>query len=337
MALEAVVFQQDPFSFGCREIYSMGGGWSYGFGFGDDKAYAPIPTHVDAHVDHQQALHSNWESSWSSMLQNVKEWDVNSSSTEACTGDGLLAGVSPPPLAPVATSGRRKRRRTRSVKNKEQVESQRMTHIAVERNRRRQMNEHLAVLRSLMPASYVQRVRFSLSVSVCLSQIILCAVIYNKLSLTSSMIEFYVSLCNQGDQASIIGGAINFVKELEQLLQPLEAQKRMKQRSHTDSSTAFSDFFTFPQYSTYSTHHNSQAATKESMTEKRSAIADVEVTMVESHANIKVLSRTRPKQLFKMVTWLHSVRLTILHLNVSTVDHMVLYAFSTKVRYMYSG
>jgi hypothetical protein len=32
-------------------------------------------------------------------------------------------------------------------------------HISVERNRRKQMNEHLAVLRSLMPCFYVKRVR----------------------------------------------------------------------------------------------------------------------------------------------------------------------------------
>lgn len=51
-----------------------------------------------------------------------------------------------------------KRKRARSVKTSEEVESQRMTHIAVERNRRKQMNEHLRVLRSLMPGSYVQRV-----------------------------------------------------------------------------------------------------------------------------------------------------------------------------------
>lgn len=51
-----------------------------------------------------------------------------------------------------------KRKRPRSVKTSEEVESQRMTHIAVERNRRKQMNEHLRVLRSLMPGSYVQRV-----------------------------------------------------------------------------------------------------------------------------------------------------------------------------------
>lgn len=59
-----------------------------------------------------------------------------------------------------AETGKRKRRRAKSVKNKEEVENQRMTHIAVERNRRRLMNEYLAVLRSLMPASYAQRVRF---------------------------------------------------------------------------------------------------------------------------------------------------------------------------------
>lgn len=35
------------------------------------------------------------------------------------------------------------------------------SHIAVERNRRKQMNEHLAVLRSLMPCFYVKRVRSS--------------------------------------------------------------------------------------------------------------------------------------------------------------------------------
>ena len=52
-----------------------------------------------------------------------------------------------------------KRKRPRSTKTTEEVEIQRMTHIAVERNRRKQMNEHLRVLRALMPNSYVQRVR----------------------------------------------------------------------------------------------------------------------------------------------------------------------------------
>ena len=75
-----------------------------------------------------------------------------------------LSGQAQPPrinLVAQTKTGVRPRRksRRRSSKNKEEVEHQRMTHIAVERNRRKQMNEYLAVIRSLMPPSCVQRVR----------------------------------------------------------------------------------------------------------------------------------------------------------------------------------
>ena len=60
--------------------------------------------------------------------------------------------------APPVIKERRKRKRSKPTKNKEEVECQRMTHIAVERNRRRQMNDHLNVIKSLIPTSYVQRV-----------------------------------------------------------------------------------------------------------------------------------------------------------------------------------
>ncbi|KAL5205920.1 hypothetical protein ABZP36_034129 [Zizania latifolia] len=204
-------------------------------------------------------------------------------------------------------AGRRKRRRARPAKNKEEVESQRMTHIAVERNRRKQMNEYLAVLRSLMPPSYAQR----------------------------------------GDQASIVGGAINFVKELEQLLQSLEAQKRPRQCG-ADDAAPFACFFTFPQYSMSATpapapptpapavndsgrDDGSAGAEAEASGSKPSAVADVEVTMVESHANLRVLSRRRPRQLLRLLVALQGHRLTVLHLNLTSADHMVLYSFSLKV------
>ena len=60
---------------------------------------------------------------------------------------------------PTTRPVRKRRRRARSCKSTEETETQRMTHIAVERNRRRQMNEYLAALRSIMPEAYVQRVR----------------------------------------------------------------------------------------------------------------------------------------------------------------------------------
>jgi hypothetical protein len=152
------------------------------------------------------------------------------------------------------------------------------------------------------------------------------------------MIDFFLLV--QADQASIVGGAINFVKELEKLLQSLEAHKQIKKvisATGSDFSSPFSDFFTFPQYSTASSrnkHSNNSSSSTESIfaDQKRSiAIADVEVTMIESHANLKIQSRKHPKQLLKMVTGLHSLGLHILHLNVTTVDQMALYSFNVKV------
>ena len=61
-------------------------------------------------------------------------------------------------LAPDMTREKRKRRKTKPSKNIEEIESQRISHIVVERNRRRQMNEHVNSLRSLLPPSYIQRV-----------------------------------------------------------------------------------------------------------------------------------------------------------------------------------
>nr|QOJ43671.1 bHLH transcription factor [Dracaena cambodiana] len=184
---------------------------------------------------------------------------------------------------------RKRRRRQRSCKNKEEAESQRMTHIAVERNRRRLMNDHLAVLRSLMPESYIQR----------------------------------------GDQASIVGGAIDFVKELEQHLQSLEVQKRalqQKKKAAKDLSIEkrnadagesvhqqppFAQFFSYPQY----TWCHSPSEYPPQVPDTLSAtVADIEVT-----------------QLLKMVAGLQALSLSILHLNVTTLDSMVLYSMSVKV------
>ncbi|KAJ8464185.1 hypothetical protein OPV22_026737 [Ensete ventricosum] len=206
-------------------------------------------------------------------------------------------------------AGRRKRRRGRSIKNREEVESQRMTHIAVERNRRKQMNEYLAVLRSLMPSFYVQR----------------------------------------GDQASIVAGAINYVKELEQLLRSMEVEKRLKRRADAAGvASAFAGFFSFPQYSSFfpngggggggsgnddnsSISHSGAFYCNTDEIENQTATANIEVTMLESHANLKVLSRRRPRQLLRLVAGLQSSRLVPLHLNVTSIDPIVMYSFSLKV------
>ncbi|KAF8716440.1 hypothetical protein HU200_026320 [Digitaria exilis] len=230
-------------------------------------------------------------------------------------------------------SGRRKRPRT--VKTNEEVESQRMTHIAVERNRRRQMNEYLRILRSLMPGFYVQR----------------------------------------GDQASIIGGAIEFIRELEQLIQCLESQKRRRlyggsgdtprpvvdaagggapistQQHHQPPQVPppppppfFPPSLPFPVAS--AGDGDGAAAAKildleaggpdagglrEEVAENKSCLADIEVRALGADAMIKILSRRRPGQLIKTIAALEDMQMSILHTNITTIEQTVLYSFNVKI------
>ncbi|XVF72933.1 hypothetical protein PTKIN_Ptkin12aG0160500 [Pterospermum kingtungense] len=185
-----------------------------------------------------------------------------------------------PPIA----RDRRKRKRTKQCKNKEEVESQRMTHIAVERNRRRQMNDYLNSLRSLMPPSYIQR----------------------------------------GDQASVIGGAIDFVKELEHVLQSQEAQKRMRRIEESNNC------------------NNSVSKSEMEISEPGDGIncgkelikagaAEIEVNVIHNHVNLKIQCSRRPGQLVQAIVTLESLRLTVLHLNIASSQASVLYSFNLKM------
>ncbi|KAJ8541340.1 hypothetical protein K7X08_002156 [Anisodus acutangulus] len=320
MALETVIYNQESFGYGCKEYYMPANNFNYNYelgllqggGGGGEMTFTSLLDPSNNNIST-----TNRESSSSPVLMynnNAREynWDPNSSLEDhQLFMEGSPAAMTEQPMEDRAAtvSGRRKRRRTRSCKNKEELENQRMTHIAVERNRRKQMNEYLAVIRSLMPPSYVQR----------------------------------------GDQASIIGGAINFVKELEHHLQTLEVQKNKshskkqqeQEQEHSDhhgspsTPPLFADYFAFPQYSTHSNHSNSSspAASCDSppLAAEKMSVADIEVSMAESHANLKILSKRRPKQLLKIVAGLQCLWVTVLHLNVTTVDHMVLYSLSLKL------
>lgn len=150
-------------------------------------------------------------------------------------------------------------------------------------------------------------------------------------------------ITKQGDQASIIGGAINFVKELEQLLLCMRGQKKTNQQQQQQqenngfTATPFAEFFMFPQYSTSATHSNTvypatSEVTMQQNQNKSWAVADIEVSLVDGHANMKILSKKQPGLIVKMVLGLQSLGFTILHLNVTTADDMVLTSVSVKVR-----
>ncbi|KAG7651424.1 Transcription factor bHLH96 [Arabidopsis thaliana] len=290
MALEAVVYPQDPFSYiSCKDFPF------YDLYFQEEEDQDPQDTKNNIKLGQGQghgfaSNNYNGRTGDYSDDYNYNEEDLQWP-RDLPYGSAVDTESQPPPSDVAAGGGRRKRRRTRSSKNKEEIENQRMTHIAVERNRRKQMNEYLAVLRSLMPPSYAQR----------------------------------------GDQASIVGGAINYLKELEHHLQSMEppvktatedtgAGHDQTKTTSASSSGPFSDFFAFPQYSNRPT----SAAAAEGM-------AEIEVTMVESHASLKILAKKRPRQLLKLVSSIQSLRLTLLHLNVTTRDDSVLYSISVKV------
>ncbi|CAH2063157.1 unnamed protein product, partial [Thlaspi arvense] len=179
---------------------------------------------------------------------------------------------------PEMAQDKRRRRKTKPTKNIEDIENQRINHIAVERNRRRQMNQHINSLRSLLPPSYIQR----------------------------------------GDQASIVGGAINYVKVLEQTIQSLESQKRMQQSS-VDV--------------TYDQHLSGISSSDLWTTqEDQTCIPKVETTVIQNHASLKVQCRKKQGQLLKGITSLEKLRLTVLHLNIAASSHLsVSYSFNLKM------
>ncbi len=133
------------------------------------------------------------------------------------------------------------------------------------------------------------------------------------------------------------------MKELEHLLQSLEAQKLQLVQPgvvgvgglNEDTTTTttskllavqppFAQFFVYPQY-TWSQIPNKYTS------KTKAAIADIEVTLIETHANLRILWRRSPRQHSKLVAGFQTLHLSILHLNVTTMDTLVLYSISAKV------
>ncbi|CAN7113158.1 transcription factor MUTE [Brassica rapa] len=173
-----------------------------------------------------------------------------------------------------------------------------MSHIAVERNRRRQMNEHLKSLRSLTPCFYIKR----------------------------------------GDQASIIGGVIEFIKEMQQLVQVLESKKRRKtlnrpsflhdhqtlEPSILAAATTRVPFSQIENVMTTSTF-------KEVGSCCNSPHANVEAKISGSNVVLRVVSRRIEGQLVRIISVLEKLSFPVLHLNISSMEETVLYFFVVKI------
>jgi len=166
MALEAVVFPKEHLACtGKVGVAAHSASLGCGFDIDDLEEKGGVVLQVEAAG--ALPLGAGAATAWDAALCPCS---VAPGAVEECWDAPRHLSVSPPPVPAVAAHGgrgkaaasgaaRRRRRRPKAVKNTEEMESQRRNHIAVERNRRRQMNEYLAVLRSVMPPSYAQRVR----------------------------------------------------------------------------------------------------------------------------------------------------------------------------------
>nr|XP_043613511.1 transcription factor SPEECHLESS [Erigeron canadensis] len=205
-----------------------------------------------------------------------------------------------------------------------------MNHVTVERNRRKQMNEHLTVLRSLMPCFYVKR----------------------------------------GDQASIIGGVIDYITELQQVLQSLEAKKQRKIYTDVLSPRFISSprtiplsprkpplsprptlpisprtpqsaspyrhklpsfmASTIPPASPCNSSSNSDTI-NELVANSKSSFADVEVKFSGPNLVLKTLSPRLPGQATKIISVLEDLSLEILQATINIVDEKMVNAFTIKI------
>ncbi|GAA0177499.1 DNA-binding transcription factor [Lithospermum erythrorhizon] len=164
-----------------------------------------------------------------------------------------------------------------------------MSHIAVERNRRKQMNEHLKVLRSLTPCFYIKR----------------------------------------SDQASIIGGVIDFIKELQELLQSLEAKKKRKSVSPSPGPSPRTILQLSPR--TQSEFPFGHGSFKEVGACCNSPLADVETKISGSNVILRTVSKRIPGQVVKIIKVLERLSFEILNLNISSMEDTVLYSFVIKI------
>ncbi|CAA7397404.1 unnamed protein product [Spirodela intermedia] len=205
----------------------------------------------------------------------------------------------------------------------------RMSHITVERNRRKQMNEHLSVLKSLMPCFYVKR----------------------------------------GDQASIIGGVVEYIKELQQVLQSLEAKKQRKVYSEVLSPRPVSSPRPSPlsprppppsprislpisprtpqpgspykprvqqSYLSPSISPSLEpSAVFDGATDlsanSRSPVANVEVKFLGPNVLLKTISPRISGQALRIVAVLERLALEILQVDINTVDDTMLNSFTIKI------
>ena len=138
----------------------------------------------------------------------------------------------------------------------------------------------------------------------------------------------------KGDQASIIGGVIEFIKEMHQVLQSLESQKRRKSLSPSPGPSPRQLQPSPRQWANanvISNHSFQFDGAKELVACCNSPVADVEAKISGSNVVLRIISPKIQGQLLKIVGTLEKLSFEILHMNISSMDDAVLYYFVVQV------
>lgn len=140
----------------------------------------------------------------------------------------------------------------------------------------------------------------------------------------------------KGDQASVIGGVIEFIKELHQVLQSLEAKKRRKSQSPSPGTPSPRPLLLSPQPDNAPFGIDLNNNVKElGGACCNSPVADVEAKISGSNVNLRTISGRIPGQVVKIINVLEKFSFEILHLNISSMEDTVLYSFVIKVPYIF--
>ncbi|KAF2613143.1 hypothetical protein F2Q70_00009673, partial [Brassica cretica] len=147
-----------------------------------------------------------------------------------------------------------------------------------------------------------------------------------------------------GDQASIIGGVVEFIKELQQLVQVLESKKRRKTLNRPsfpyDHQTLEPSILAAAATTTNTTTRVPFSRIENVMTTStfkevgaccNSPHANVEAKISGSNVVLRVVSRRIEGQLVRIISVLEKLSLQVLHLNISSMEETVLYFFVVKI------
>ncbi|CAN4087633.1 unnamed protein product [Withania somnifera] len=205
-----------------------------------------------------------------------------------------------------------------------------ISHITVERNRRKLMNEHLSVLRSLMPCFYAKRLQQVLqSLEAKKQRKVYSEVLSPRLVPISPRVPSPLS-----PRKPPLSPRMNLPIS-PRTPQPTSPYKPNHNNNINNNNAnrpiPMSVSQLEPSPSSTSSNSSIDSHVNELAANSKSAIADVEVKFSGANVILKTMSPRIPGQAVKIIAALEELALEILHVSISTIDGTMLNSFTIKI------